>query len=130
MTDDHDFPGIGLRRDFDRLGKSPPADKCAVAVEDVERDSAAGRPGVVKSHGLDVVVVDDLGVAENAVGEVVVVAVDKNEDFAVLGRPLRQRHVQLPDELLSLGDRLIRPRGKMPARIGDAACLFDVPRTT
>jgi len=34
---------------------------------------------------LDTVVIADLGVAEDAVGEVVVVSVDENEDLAIFG---------------------------------------------
>lgn len=83
---------------------------------------------MVQRNRPDFVIVGDLGGTEDAVGKVVVVAVDEDEDedLAIFSRKTRQRRIELIDEHLPVGDRVEGSRREVASRIGRAAGLLDL----
>ena len=128
MANEDDPPGLGLCGDLDRFGKPATANDRAVAVIDIKRQRARGGPGIEQRYRPDIVVMRDLGGTEDAVGEIVVVAMHEDEDLAVFRSAPQQRRIELPDEQLSVCDLLVGARHKMLRRIRPVAGLFDFAR--
>src|SRR5690606_3007207 len=84
-------------------------------------------PRIVDRHGLDAIIVDDLCVPEKAVGYIVVIAMDKNEDLAVSRLALPQGRIQVGNHGFPAIDWVVGECCEMPRGIWSPATCLHMP---